>query len=207
MGSFPLLRRFHVAPLNTIVSRALLVACMFTGLMLAASAQAATYSFSYRGSGAPFGGSVNDIAAGTGTFTVSDTANPAVLGDVSGFTFNLSVTYKPQPNATTGTDKFDYFFANLTGFVAGFSNGTLTSLSFATDLQAASLYWAEAFMVGSLDPGAAFTGDGDSNIISSGTITITGNDIPEPAGLSIVAPGLLAMSLRRRRAPLTPRAD
>ena len=188
-----------MASLNTIVTYFLLTACLIAALTLSVPARAATYSFTYKGSGAPFGSAVTDTASGAGSFTITDGVNPATLNDVSGFDFKLSVTYPTQANATAGTDTFHYGLADVTAFGASFSGGTVTSLDLATVVTSAQLNWSETFMVGSLDVGAAFTADGDADIISAGTVTVADSSLPEPMSLPIVALGLSALGLLLHR--------
>jgi hypothetical protein len=181
-------------------SHTMVVGTLLVLAMSAANSWAATYSFTYHGSGAIFGGSATDAAFGAGDFTVLDNANPAGIGDLIAFTFDLAVTHPADGAAAEGTDLFHYGLADLSAFSASFAGGRVTALNLSTDQQQARLNWSEIFMVGSLDAGAAFTSDGDADIISSGGILVTRSDVPEPRGLAVLAAGLLALCCLRHPA-------
>jgi hypothetical protein len=159
-----------------------------------ATAKADTVSFTYSGVG-DSNFDPDGIASGTGSFTTADSNNPAGIGDLSAFSFNLSVTIGGL------ADNYSYGLGDLTDFEATFTNGTLTDLSLTTDTQPATYNYFTFLDVSGLGSDQAFTSDGDGDTTSYGAISLTQSQptAPEPGPFTLTASGLTALFVIFRR--------
>jgi hypothetical protein len=155
-------------------------------------ARASTITFTYNGAGSP-DFDPGAMAAGSGFFTIDDSNDPAGIGDLSNFSFSLSVAYGGY------TDTYTYGLSDLTSFQANFTGGALTDLALTTDHQPAAYNWNEGFNVTDLGAGDAYTDDGDGDQVSIGTVTVGESSTPEPTSLALIASGLLGLAAARRR--------
>lgn len=164
-------------------------------LLCASAAYGEDISFTYTGSGDP-NFDPGAVATGSGMFTTNDSNNPAGIGDLSSFSFALSVTYGGY------TDTYNYGLSDLTAFQADFTGSALTDLTLTTDHLPATYNWNEAFNIDGLGAGQSYTDDGDGDNISIGGVALEQPvATPEPSSWLLLASGMLfGLALGWRRA-------
>jgi hypothetical protein len=162
-----------------------------------APARAGTYDFSYSGVGNQSSGQ-DTTASGSGSFTTAG-STVVTMGDVTAFTFALSVTYQPdftlRPNPVT--DVFNYVLTDLVSFSADVTGGTLNALTLTTDQQAATYEWSQSLNFDSVNRSS--TGNFDTGPLTTGRLTLS-VAAPEPASFAMLAVGLAGLIQTRRRA-------
>jgi hypothetical protein len=161
--------------------------------VLPVSAKAGTFDFSYSGTGP---------ATGPGSFTTSDSNDPAGIGDLSAFTFTIT-----ENDGTVGqNDTFTWGLGDLIAFDASYSGGTLTALSFTTCntyscLAPGNYTPNQYFEVTDLGAGDAGTFNPDIGQITVGTVTFqpAGPVVPEPSSFALLGLGLATILIFRSR--------
>jgi hypothetical protein len=164
---------------------------------LSVSAHADTIDFSYSGT-SPYS---TDPFTGTGSFSYTTTSTTVALADLTSFSFTLDLT---DPNLT-GVFTFDE--ASLTSFNATVNAGQLVSLSLDTNYANAvvtckglcSVFPEEFHIVASTGSTCASCPDpqGQEYKTSSGPVVQTNfappATVPEPASLTLISTGALAL--------------